>query len=265
MLNCQLPTANCSTMPRYFLEVSYRGNNYSGFQKQDNANSIQSEVEKAFAIFFRSPFEMTCSSRTDTAVHALQNFFHFDFDGEINPDSLYHINSILPADIVVKNFHAVKSDAHCRFDATSREYKYFIYRKKSPFLQDRAYYYPYALDMEKLQQAARAIFKYTDFTTFSKRRTQVKTFECSIIKSEWKIENDCLVYYVQANRFLRGMVRGLVGTMLHAGRNKQTVDEFEKIIQNKESSKADFSVPGHGLFLVAVNYPENYFHSFETT
>jgi tRNA pseudouridine38-40 synthase len=202
---------------------------------------------------------MTCSSRTDAAVHALQNFLHFDFDGKINQDSLYHINAILPADIVVKNFYPVESDAHCRFDAISREYKYYIYRKKNAFLLDRAHYYPYALDIEKLNQAAQAILKFTDFTTFSKRRTQVKTFECSIFKSEWMSENDCLVYHIKANRFLRGMVRGLVGTMLHVGRNKKSTDEFENIIQDKDSSKADFSVPGHGLFLVAVNYPENLF------
>jgi tRNA pseudouridine38-40 synthase len=246
-------------MPRYFLEVSYKGNNYSGFQKQDNANSIQSEIEKAFGIFFRSQFEMTCSSRTDTAVHALQNFFHFEFEEKIDQYSLYHINAILPADIVAKNIHPVKSNAHSRFHAVSREYKYYIYRKKNPFISDRAYFYPYTLDFVKLQQAAYSILKYTNFTTFSKRRTQVKTFECSILKSEWAKENDCDVYCVRANRFLRGMVRGLVGTMLHVGRNKLSVDEFEKIIESGDPAKADFSVPGHGLFLVAVNYPENFF------
>ncbi len=246
-------------MPRYFIEVFYKGNNYSGFQKQDNANSIQSEIEKAFGIFFRSSFEMTCSSRTDTSVHALQNFLHFDFEGDISQNSLYHINAILPPDIALKNIYLVESDAHCRFEAISREYKYFIYRKKEPFLTDRAYYYPYTLDLEKLNLAAAAILKYSDFTSFSKRRTQVKTFECSILKSEWIKENGCDVYYVQANRFLRGMVRGLVGTMLHVGRGKYSIPEFEKIIQSKDPAQVDFSVPGHGLFLVAVNYPENYF------
>ncbi|HVM89333.1 MAG TPA: tRNA pseudouridine(38-40) synthase TruA [Puia sp.] len=246
-------------MPRYFLEVSYKGNNYSGFQKQDNANSVQEEIEKAFAVFFRSNFVMTCSSRTDTGVNALQNFLHFDFTGEINQDSLYHINAILPADIVVKNIHIVRSDAHCRFDAISREYKYYIYRKKNPFLLDRAHFYPYTLDLEKLQEAAEKILSYSDFITFSKRRTQVKTFECTILKTGWVQESDCFVYYVQANRFLRGMVRGLVGTMLHVGRNKMSVKQFENIIRSGDASKADFAVPGYGLFLVKVNYPENYF------
>jgi tRNA pseudouridine38-40 synthase len=246
-------------MARYFLEVSYKGNNYSGFQKQENANSVQEEIERAFGIFFRSRFDMTCSSRTDTSVHAVQNFLHFDFDNAIHENALYHINAILPADIVAKNMYPVQSDAHCRFDAVSREYKYYIYRKKNAFLLDRAHFFPYALDFEKLQKAAGVVLRHADFTTFSKRRTQVRTFDCAVIKSEWILENDCCVYYVKANRFLRGMVRGLVGTMLHVGRSKLNIEQFEKIILDGDSSKADFSVPGHGLFLVAVNYPDGYF------
>src|ERR1035438_1039152 len=176
-------------MPRYFLEVAYKGTRYSGFQKQDNANSIQEEIEKAFAIYFRKQVEMTGSSRTDTGVHALQNFFHFDFDDVIPQKFLYNINAILPGDIVVKNIHPVKSDIHCRFDATDREYKYHIYKNKNPFLQDRAYYFPYTLNFEKLNKAAKIILGYTDFSSFSKRNTQVKTFECSIKKSEWQIKD----------------------------------------------------------------------------
>lgn len=246
-------------MPRYFLEVAYKGTRYSGFQKQDNANSIQEEIEKAFAIYFRKQVEMTGSSRTDTGVHALQNFFHFDFDDMIPSKFLYNINALLPEDIVAKKIHLVKSDAHCRFDAISREYEYHIYQNKNPFIQDRAYYFPYALDFGNLNKAARSILNHTDFSSFSKRNTQVKTFECSINKSQWQKEDDGYVYCVQANRFLRGMVRGLVGTMLQAGRNKISVEEFERIVRNGDASKADFSVPGHGLFLVAVNYPPDLF------
>jgi tRNA pseudouridine38-40 synthase len=258
--DCQLLTANCTTMPRYFLEVAYIGTLYSGFQKQDNANSIQEEIEKAFAVYFRKPVNMTGSSRTDTGVHALQNFFHFDFDEIIPQKFLYNINSILPMCIVVKNMYLMRSDAHCRFDAISREYRYYVYKKKNPFLQDRAYYFPYTVNLENLTEAAKIISGYTDFRSFSKRNTQVKSFECMIKKSEWEIKEDCLVYHVQANRFLRGMVRGLVGTMLQAGRQKISLEEFEKIIQNRDASKADFSVPGHGLFLVAVNYPNDFFN-----
>jgi tRNA pseudouridine38-40 synthase len=244
-------------MPRYFLEVAYKGTRYSGFQKQENANSIQEEIENAFTIYFRKQIEMTGSSRTDSGVHALQNFFHFDMDGLIPQKFLYNINAILPGDIVVKNIQPVKSDTHCRFDAINREYQYHIYRNKNPFLEGRAYYFPYTVNFEDLAEAAKIVLNYTDFSSFSKRNTQVKTFECSIKKSQWEIKEDSFVYYVQANRFLRGMVRGLVGTMLQVGRGKLSLSAFEQVIQNGDASKADFSVPGDGLFLVAVNYPSD--------
>jgi tRNA pseudouridine38-40 synthase len=243
-------------MSRYFLEVAYKGTNYSGFQIQKNANSIQAEVEKVLEIYFRQKIDIVCSSRTDTGVHALQNFFHFDYEEIIPLKFLYNINAMLPADIAVKNIFNVPSNANCRFDAVSREYKYYVYRKKDPFIRDKAYYFPYTLHAEKLLAAAEIIFSYTDFTSFSKRNTQVKNFNCSIIKSTWIQENDCWIYVVEANRFLRGMVRGLVGTMLQAGRGKLELLEFEKIIQSHDCTKADFSAPGHGLFLARVNYPD---------
>ena len=240
---------------RYFLEVAYKGTNYSGFQVQENANSVQEEVEKAFSILQRSPVILTGSSRTDTGVHALQNFFHFDYEGVIHPQFIYKINAILPQDITVKSIRQVRDDMHCRFDATSREYNYFIYREKNPFLADRAYFYPYTLDTGLLQQAAEIIMRHKDFQSFAKRNSQVKTFLCDIQKSEWRQEGDTLVYNVKANRFLRGMVRGLTGTMLQVGRKKITPEQFEAIIGSKDCTKADFSVPGHGLFLVRVEYP----------
>ena len=246
-------------MNRYFLEVSYKGKGYAGFQIQQNAPTIQYEVEKALATFFRQPISLTGSSRTDTGVHALQNYFHFDFEGDINPASIYNLNAILPASIVVKSLIQVSSDAHSRFDAISREYKYFIYQQKDPFLEETAFYYPYKLDTSLLEKAAEALKGYGNFASFSKRGTQVKTFECSIQKSEWIRENDCLVYNVIANRFLRGMVRGLVATMLQVGRGKLTIDQFHDVIESKDTSEADFAVPGHGLFLVSVNYPPGYF------
>ena len=172
-------------MSRYFLEVSYKGTNYSGFQIQQNANSIQAEIEKAFQILQKEKIGLTGSSRTDAGVHALQNFFHFDFEGEITSHFVYKMNAILPGDIVVQKLISVKQGAHCRFDAISREYKYFIYRYKDPFLKDRAFYFPYKLNMELMQQAAVMIKTYTDFTSFSKRNTQVKTFNCCIMESKW--------------------------------------------------------------------------------
>ncbi len=246
-------------MSRYFLEVAYKGTNYSGLQVQQNANSIQEEIEKAFQTLQKEKIILACSSRTDAGVHALQNFFHFDFGGQINSHFVYKINAILPDDIVVRKLIPVKPEAHCRFDALNREYKYFIYRHKDPFLKDRAFYFPYKLNIELMQQAAEIIKGYTDFTSFSKRNTQVKTFTCQIQKSKWDWEEDCLVFYVKADRFLRGMVRALVATMLKIGREKMTIKEFKNVIEQKDCTKASFAVPGHGLFLIAVNFPHDYF------
>jgi tRNA pseudouridine38-40 synthase len=252
-------------MPRYFLEVSYKGTGYSGFQQQDNANSIQAEVEKAILILLKEKVVLTGSSRTDAGVHALQNYFHFDTALSVDQwnsitgeaQFIYKMNAILPAGIVVKKLIQVKENAHCRFDALNREYNYFIYKTKNPFLSDRAFFFPYRLDLEKMRIAADLVKQYSDFTSFSKRNTQVKTFNCEIQQSEWVIENNCLVYKVKANRFLRGMVRALTATMLMVGRNKISIERFRHIIEAKDCTKATFAVPSHGLFLVAVNYPKN--------
>ena len=241
-------------MARYFLEVAYCGSAYSGFQSQENANTIQQEVERAFRTLQREPVILTGSSRTDAGVHALQNFFHFDYDASLHPQFTYKINAILPGDIVVRSVKQVADDAHCRFDACSRTYEYFIYRSKDPFLEDRAWYFPYTLSMDALQEAAQLLTRYHDFTSFSKRNTQVKTFECSILESSWRQQQDCLVYRVRANRFLRGMVRALVATMLQVGRGTLTIDDFAVIIDAKDCTRASFAAPAHGLFLVEVSY-----------
>lgn len=241
-------------MSRYFLELSYKGTAYSGFQSQHNANTIQAEVEKAFLVLQKQPVVLTGSSRTDAGVHAFQNFFHFDYDGEIHPHFTYKFNAILPPDIVLKNINRVADDAHCRFDAVSREYRYFIYREKNPFYSDRAFYFPYKLDIEKMEEAAALLKEYDDFTSFSKRNTQVKTFRCILLKSEWETEGDQLVYTVKGNRFLRGMVRALTATMLRVGRGKISLDEFCSIIEARDCTKASFAVPAHGLFLMKVEY-----------
>lgn len=267
-------------MPRYFIEVCYKGTAYSGFQIQKNSVTIQSETEKALSIFFKRTFNLTGASRTDAGVHALQNYFHFDTDlpltsvaitsrtlfhdakrAHYSPETkvglekfLYHINAILPLDIVVKRIYLVEDHSHCRFDAVSREYKYFIYRDKNPFLQDRAFYYPYPLDMVKLNEAAALLLGTDDFTSFSKRHTQAKNFICKLQKSEWIVDESCIIYHVKANRFLRGMVKGLVGTMLRVGTGKIDVNGFREIIQMRDCTKSDFSVPSHALFLIAVAY-----------
>jgi tRNA pseudouridine38-40 synthase len=251
-------------MNRYFLEVAYKGTKYSGFQVQENAMTIQSEVEHALALYFRSAFRLTGSSRTDAGVHALQNYFHFDSDQILADKALYNINAILPEDIVVKSLSLMpaKPDGnppHARFDALSRQYKYFVQQKKDPFTRESSYYFPYSLDLELLHKAACLISGYSDFTSFSKRNTQVKNFICKIEESKWVEENGMLQYRVKSNRFLRGMVRALVGTMLQVGRNKISLERFQQIIDARDCSLADFSAAAEGLFLVAVDYPENFF------
>lgn len=241
---------------RYFLEVSYKGTNYAGFQVQNNAITIQGELEKALAIVFRFSVSLTGSSRTDAGVHALQNFFHFDIEAPFNPAVIYNINALLPKDIVVKSIFPVPANAHCRFSATAREYTYHISSDKNPFTTDTAWYYPYSVDIELLKQVSAILYNYTDYTAFSKRNTQVFTHQCNILKSEWTAEDNTLIYTVKANRFLRGMVRGLVGTMLLAGRKKISIADFEAILQSKDCTKANFATPAHGLFLVKVYYPK---------
>lgn len=241
-------------MPRYFIEVAYNGTNYSGFQIQQNANSIQGEIERVLKVFYKEEFKLTGSSRTDAGVHAKQNFFHFDTQIDIE-DTSYHLNAILPSDIVINKIFLVQSETHCRFDALSREYAYYIYQHKDPFLADRAYFFPYKLDIHLLQAAADELFNHKDFASFSKKNTQVKTSLCTILSSKWQYNDGLLSYHVIGNRFLRGMVRGLVGTMLKVGRGKINIEEFIEIIIAKNSNKADFSMPSHGLFLQKVNYP----------
>ena len=244
-------------MARYFMEVSYKGTNYAGFQVQKNANSIQAEIENALKIFLRTPVTLTGSSRTDTGVHAFQNYFHFDFEGTQKIDwvkTAYRLNAILPPDIVVKGISHVDDKAHCRFDAKYRTYEYSIYQFKNPFIADRSYYYPYKLNMELLNEAAAILKTYNNFEAFSKRNTQVKSFECELYTSEWITRQDVIVYRVSGNRFLRGMVKGLVGTMLKVGRKKTSLPEFIKIIESKDSALVDFSVDAQGLTLVAVGY-----------
>lgn len=246
-------------MPRYFLEVAYVGTNYSGFQIQQNAVTIQQKIEEALTIFFKQTIPLTGSSRTDAGVHAKQNFFHFDFRENINSKVLYNINSILPNDIAVKNIFNVPPEAHCRFNAISRTYNYYIYKNKNPFLNNRAWYYPYPINIQLLNEAATTILTYNNFEAFSKQNTQVNNFICNIQQSFWQQESETLMYHIQANRFLRGMVRALVATMLMVGRNQITIHQFKEIIESQNASNTNFSSPAHGLYLEKVEYPENLF------
>jgi tRNA pseudouridine38-40 synthase len=246
-------------MQRYFIEVGYKGTAYAGFQIQQNANTIQAEVEKALLVYFKTAFQLTGSSRTDAGVHALQNYFHFDADTLPVNDTLdktvYHINAILPSDIVVKKIIQVSKEAHCRFDATCRGYEYTLYTNKNPFLDEVAFYYPYSLNKELLIQAAALVLANKCFESFAKKNIQVHTFDCTITESIWTFENDVIKYNVTGNRFLRGMVRGLVGTMLKVGREKITLQKFASILVASNSDETDFSTPAKGLCLKEVRYP----------
>lgn len=244
-------------MARYFLELAYKGTNYSGFQIQENALTIQSEVEKAFQVLHRQPVALTGSSRTDAGVHALQNFFHFDYQEEVNPQLVYKMNAILPADIAIKEVYKMPSEAHSRFDAISREYIYQLHRFKNPFLQSTSLFYPYKLDVGIMKEAAALVKEQTYFFAFAKTNTQVKNFNCSIQVSQWLTEGDELIYNIAGNRFLRGMVRLLTASMLKLGRHKLSLEQFRHLFDGE--AKCGFSVPAHGLFLKKVGFPENYF------
>ena len=250
-------------MPRYFIELAYKGTDYAGFQVQQNANTIQAEVEKALKTYFRQPFELTGSSRTDSGVHAAQNWFHFDTELIINKEfaekATYHLNAILPGDIVVKSIRQVREAAHCRFDAISRSYQYTIYHLKDPFLADKAWYYPFPVDTAALNEVGAMLKEYSNFQSFSKKNTQVFTYECAISKSQWTDEGNRLIYSVTGNRFLRGMVRGLVGTMLHVGRGKTSAEDFRRLIESRDASRTDFSAPAKGLILERVTFPDDLF------
>lgn len=244
---------------RYFLEVSYKGTNFYGFQIQNKEATIQGELENALKICLKTTISLTGSSRTDAGVHALQNYFHFDFDGIITAKHIYSLNAIIDPDVVVKNIRLVRDDAHSRFDALTRGYKYHIYFKKDPFIKDTAWHYPFKIDINLLHIAAQKIIGTHDFASFSKKNSQVHTHICTISKAQWTEVEGGLTFEVTSNRFLRGMVRALVATMLKVGRGSISIGHFEEILASKKEGIADFSAPAKGLFLLFVQYPSDLF------
>jgi tRNA pseudouridine38-40 synthase len=246
-------------MQRYFLELAYKGTAYSGFQIQDTGVTIQSELTDALRTIFRQEFQLTGSSRTDAGVHAAQNYFHFDSDIIFTDKHIYNLNAVLTKDIAVKQVRMVKPESHCRFDAVSRSYRYSIIRNKDPFLTETAWLYPFSINKASLDEAAAIIQGHTDFTSFSKRNTQVKTFNCSIEMSQWVERDGLLIYEVRSNRFLRGMIRGLVATMLKVARGNISLNDLRNILAAKDCSTADFSAPAHGLCLTNVVFPDRVF------
>lgn len=244
-------------MGRYFLEVAYKGTKYCGFQIQKNGVTVQSEVEKAFFIIQRKEVVLTGSSRTDAGVHALQNFFHFDIEEVLHPQLMYKMNAVLPVDIVVKGIYPVTANAHCRFDAVSREYEYRIYQRKNPFLKGLAFYYPYQLDMVAMQKAAAMVAGQTNFFAFAKTNSQVKNYTCALSISEWKQSENLLIYHIKGNRFLRGMVRLLTASMLMVGRGRLPIETFSGFFSH--TTKCGYSIPPEGLYLIEVEYEKKFF------
>ena len=247
-----------STTLRYFIKLSYNGSNFNGWQTQPNGITVQEELEKALGILLLKSIGITGCGRTDTGVHASEFYAHFDIEEEtmvVSCDQLkYKLNLFLPVSIVVHEIFKVKPDSHARFSALSRTYRYQISTEKNPFSNGLTYFYHHRLDIDAMNKAAAILLEYHDFSCFSKTRTQVKTNICTITKAIWEQEGSMLVFTITADRFLRNMVRAIVGTMLDIGREKITLDDFRKIIEGKNRSNAGFSVPPQGLFLSKVVY-----------
>lgn len=244
---------------RYFIQLSYNGANYHGWQKQENAVTVQETVEKALSVFFRIPIEVTGAGRTDTGVHARFFIAHFDIpEFIINiEDCIYHLNGLLPSDIAIQNIVPVISSAHARFDAISRTYEYQAILHKDPFEKEFCYKLNSAPDLLKLSDSCQLLLKYTDYTSFCKLHSNNVTNICKIYEAYWRNENNKYIFKIKADRFLRDMVRTIVGTMLDVGYGKMGVSDFKKIIEIKNRGKAGMSVPAHGLYLVNIEYPQN--------
>ena len=241
---------------RYFIHLAYHGTAYHGWQIQPNAASVQETLNKAFSVLLQSEMNLMGAGRTDTGVHAREMYAHFDTDTTFDIPTLVHkLNSFLPKDIVIYDIIPVHDDAHTRFDATKRTYEYHIHQFKNPFLDELSWYFHQTLDINLMNQAAQILQNYTNFECFSKVNTDVNTFDCTIFEAHWKRgENNQLVFTISANRFLRNMVRSIVGTLINVGLHKITLDDFTKIIESKSRKKAGFSVPAHGLYLTKIEY-----------
>lgn len=248
-------------MQRYFIELAYKGTNFHGWQIQPNAVSVQECLEKALSMITRESIAVTGAGRTDTGVHASYFVAHFD-SGKLNldhPDFTHKLNSFLNKDVVIFCISRVQSEAHARFDAISRTYQYHLNLRKDPFSLETSWYFYQKPDLAKMNEASRVLFEYTDFTSFSKLHTDVKTNNCRIYCAEWIQEGSNIVFTVKADRFLRNMVRALVGTILEVGIGKIDLAGFRTIIEQKDRGAAGLSVPAHGLFLTDVEYPKAVF------
>ena len=245
---------------RYFLELAYNGQNYFGWQRQPKQLSVQEKIEFCLSTLLREEINIVGAGRTDTGVHAKKMYAHFDFDGSLTDDFIRRLNSFLPEDISVTSIHCVAPEAHARFDAVKRTYHYHIYTQKNPFTTTTSWQIRKPLDIEKMNEAAKYLIKKADFGSFAKLHTDVKTNICTVYRAEWiQIEKDFFCFEITADRFLRNMVRAIVGTLVEVGLGKITPSDFINIIDKKDRKFAAASAPPQGLFLVEVLYPENLF------
>lgn len=243
---------------RYFVKLSYLGTAYHGWQYQPNAVSVQEKIESAVSIILQARTTLYGAGRTDNGVHAKNFIAHFEMTHQIFENDLnlfvYKLNSLLPKDISIHEIHKVNNDAHARFDAKFRTYQYFITIKKDPFHIQTAWYRLGDLDLQLLNKACNILLSHNDFTSFTKLHTETKTNICNIMHAKWKQEGHIIVFEIKANRFLRNMVRAIVGTMIDVGRNKISINEFTKIIESKNRNNAGLSAPAEGLFLMEIGY-----------
>jgi tRNA pseudouridine38-40 synthase len=244
---------------RYFLQLSYKGSRYSGWQIQANAPTVQAELNRCLSLLFREEISTTGSGRTDAGVHATCQVVHFDLSTSLDdlPRVLYKLNAMLPADIAVSRLRPVADDAHARFDAVRRAYQYRIVRAKDPFLCHDAYYHPPAQDLNAIRSACEILKQHTDFEAFSRVKTEVNHFHCHIFEAQWEPTETGYVFYVVANRFLRGMVRAVVGTLLDIGEGRMAAETLEDILESRDRRQAGRAVPPEGLYLCEVSYPEH--------
>jgi tRNA pseudouridine38-40 synthase len=244
-------------MPRYFIELAYQGETFHGWQLQNNAVTVQELVNKSLSICLKTEIETTGCGRTDTGVHASQYFAHFDFTDEIKDlDKLkYSLNAILPTSIVIYKIVEVHSEAHARFDAKLRSYSYYITHHKNVFLNACTLYFPISISLDAMNLAASELIKFDDFACFSKKGAQHHTTICTVSEATWYYENNLLIFSISANRFLRGMVRAIVGTMLEVGQGKLSHENYIHLLNSKNRSEAGPTVEPQGLFLEEIRYP----------
>ena len=247
---------------RYFIKLSFLGTNYHGWQKQENANSVQFVLAEALSVILKEKTEITGAGRTDAGVHAREFYAHFDacyLDEKQRIELVFHLNGYLPYDISIQEIIPVVPGAHARFSAVSRTYQYILAQTKDPFYSGLAFYYSFPLDVEKMNEGAAIIKSYSDFTSFAKLPSETRTNICLITHICWEKHDNLLVFTITANRFLRNMVRAVVGTLIDLGRKRIQLPDIERIILSKNRSAAGYSVPACGLYLTSVDYPDDVF------